>query len=101
MSFTNRSAGALGFARLDLIFVPYSHYDETKTLLYPINSICLMNPVAGQVEGAVMNKTTNKFSPEVRGRAVRGVQMSWGLVDSTVRMASGDAKSKLLWPHTP
>ena len=52
-----------------------------------------------------MNKTTNKFSPrltaEVRGRAVRVVQMSWGLVDSTVRMASGDAKSKLLWPHTP
>ena len=43
MSFTTRSAGALEFARFDLIFVPYSHYDETKTLLYPNTSICLMN----------------------------------------------------------
>ncbi|MEM6891686.1 MAG: hypothetical protein AAF636_26725, partial [Pseudomonadota bacterium] len=42
-SFTTRSAGALEFARFDLIFVPYSHYDETKTLRYPTTSICLMN----------------------------------------------------------
>jgi len=42
------SKGALEFARFDLIFVPYSHYDETKTLLYPTNSICLMKADGGQ-----------------------------------------------------
>ena len=49
MSFTTRSAGALEFARFDLIFVPYSHYDETKTLLYPTTSIYLMNADGGQL----------------------------------------------------
>jgi len=40
---TSPLAGAMEFARIDPIFVPYSHNDETKTLLYPITSVRLMN----------------------------------------------------------
>jgi hypothetical protein len=50
ISFTTRSAGTLEFARFDLIFVPYSHYDETKTLLYPTTSICLTKADGEQVK---------------------------------------------------
>lgn len=60
MSFTTRSAGALEFAHFDLVFVPYSHYDETKTLLYPITSICLMNADGGQRGGRVQPRTDSR-----------------------------------------
>ena len=39
MSLTTRSAGA--FEYFGFIFVPYSHYDETKILPYSMTLICL------------------------------------------------------------
>ena len=41
MSFTN--ARVDGFDCFVLIFAPYNHYDEPKTLSYFMHSICLLN----------------------------------------------------------
>ncbi len=49
------------FARFDLIFVPYSHYDETKTLLYQTTSICLVN--ADGVQYLVGNRQFTQMLP--------------------------------------
>ena len=46
MSFTTRSAGA--FECFAFISVPYSHCNETKTLTYFMQPICLLNADGGQ-----------------------------------------------------
>jgi hypothetical protein len=33
------------------IFVPYSHYDEPKTLSYFMQPVCLLNADGGQARG--------------------------------------------------
>jgi hypothetical protein len=50
MSFT--TACAEGFECFVFIFVPYSHYDEPKTLSYFTRPVCLLNADGGHATAA-------------------------------------------------
>ena len=68
ISLTTRSAGALEFARFDFIFVPYSHYDEPKTLSYFMQLICLTNDDGEQDAGLGVVRLCRLVSAKVLAR---------------------------------
>jgi len=84
-------------ANSHLIFVPYSHYDETKTLLYPITSICLTNADGEHYVALSRAKTEAVIVTDDKDRLVRAIYERAGEKQTAMTASAPEAaKSKAM-----